>query len=94
MSERPINYPHNSASGIYDAQAFTVGNSTVVHKPKAFRPHDDNGIIGGTVVSAACGAYGYTGEERDYRAAVWAGGIGEGFHGKAWCQTCFPGWRD
>ena len=88
-TEKPVNYPWNTASGIYDAGAFTVGRSTVVHRPARFRHHDDH-YIGGTVVTAACGAYGYTGEG-DHREAVWAGGVGEGFHGKSWCHACFPG---
>jgi hypothetical protein len=86
-TSKPVNYPWNSASGIYDAGAFTVGKSTVMHKPTGFRPHDDH-YIGGTVVSAPCGVYGFTGEGEG-REAVWSGGVGEGFHAQSQCTKCW-----
>lgn len=59
----PNGYPSTSNSGIYDAQAFTVGAGTLVHRPAHYPD--------GRTVVAACGVYGYA-TETDSRLATWA----------------------
>lgn len=58
----PVGYPNTSNSGIHDAQAFSIGESLVVHRPAHYPD--------ARTVVAACGAYGYT-AETDTREAVW-----------------------
>ncbi len=82
----PINYPHNSMSGIHDAGAFKIGASETIHKPAHYvstrawsiRPR----------VVAVCGTYGYApGDESPQRRADWAAGYDE--PREAWCVECW-----
>lgn len=50
-------------AGVYDAQAFTVGNSDIVHEPAHYPTAN--------MVVAKCGVYAYA-VERDSRIAHWA----------------------
>lgn len=59
----PLHYPQTSNSGIYDAQAFSVGKSDTVHMPE----HYPNGLM----VVAKCGVYGWTAENDGHRLAEW-----------------------
>lgn len=59
----PRNYPSTANSGIADACAFRVGDSSLVHLPARFP--DGNKVI------ARCGVYGWA-AERDARLASWA----------------------
>jgi hypothetical protein len=62
MTVRPAHYPMTANSGIADAEAFSVGDSTVVHRPGRFP--DGNKVV------ARCGVYGWA-VERDSRIAYW-----------------------
>jgi hypothetical protein len=56
----PVSTPSWS---IYDAGAFSVGKSDLVHAPAHFPK--------GSVVVGKCGVVGYTGYDSDYRRARW-----------------------
>lgn len=66
-TEKPIRYPENEASSIYDAQAFRIGDGVKVHHPLRFRFRDGYGHM----VTARCGVYGY--DYSETRPATWAG---------------------
>lgn len=59
----PAHYPSTANSGIADARAFRVGDSSLVHEPGRFP--DGNKVV------AVCGVYGWA-TERDSRIASWA----------------------
>lgn len=59
---RPQFYPQTANSGIYDSQAFSVGDSTLVHTPAHFPD--------GLKVIGKCGVYAWA-AERDARLATW-----------------------
>lgn len=54
----------SSVASIYDAQAFTVGKSPLVHLP--YRYSDGATVIG------ACGVVGFAVEHDGFRLAEWA----------------------
>lgn len=59
MTTKNLSVPSNAPiAGIYDAQAFSVGNSEIVHEPHHFPTTNK--------VVAYCGVYGYA-IERDAR---------------------------
>lgn len=59
---RPQFYPQTANSAIYDSQAFSVGDSTLVHTPADFPD--------GLKIIASCGVYAWA-AERDSRVACW-----------------------
>lgn len=62
---RPDGYPNTVNSGIYDAQAFRIGDASgLVHKPYLY-PN-------GNKVVARCGQYGYVVQSDGFRTASWA----------------------
>ena len=65
-TDKPIRYPENEASSIYDAGAFRIGDRATVHRPRRYRFRDGYGHM----VTAHCGTYGH-----DYhvRPVSWAG---------------------
>lgn len=63
VQSSPQHYPMTANSGIYDAQAFSVGKSDTVHNPANFP--DGNKVI------AKCGVYGWVCEHDGYRLAEW-----------------------
>ena len=74
---KPRFYPDTANSGIYDAQAFTVGKGTTVHKPARFPD--------GNKVTARCGVYAWV-CERETRLAHWADGYSSS---QTVCKACF-----
>lgn len=62
---KPLYYPQTANSAIYDAQAFSVGESDTVHRPE----HFPNGLM----IVAACGVYAWA-SEHESRIAVWRAG--------------------
>lgn len=61
---RNLSVPANAPiAGIYDAQAFRIGNSETIHEPAHYPTTN--------MVVAKCGVYGYA-VERDSRIADWA----------------------
>lgn len=72
MTNKPKNYPNTANSGIYDAQAFSVGDSEIVHAPNHYP--DGNKIV------AKCGVYGFA-TERPSRITTWR-------NSNITCQRC------
>ena len=72
LIKKPLGYPFDQTSAIYDARAFRVGSSEVVHAPKSF----PNAFT----VTGMCGVVGYI-VESDPRRAEWA-------DSEITCPTC------
>lgn len=73
LIEKPLGYPFDQTSAIYDARAFRVGSSEVVHAPKSF-PNN-------YTVTGKCGIVARAYPYEETRVAEWA-------DSEITCPTC------